>query len=313
MSGIEVAAAKSAAPFAKAALPWFKWGWQRLRPDHGPIRGCPNMLTDHRDRFVLTVAVAPSDTAKTLPPRDFVPRAHELANLVLRGRGNDVQHSGSTQVRVAVRDSNDPVVSERHQLVIYPSGLVILHHGLDVAISPDSIGPIPIGELLSVTRHIHEVAQSTEYQSVHQHRQWEKARRLDWRIGLCSSISGTNGPRPWMSFDDPASASFKKGGNAIPYCPPAGYAQDALKGLKSNRPIEPMLRVVVEQLLAEAGYLESPLASTSEVNTQWSIEFPGYSEDRRRQYRQVLILSNRQSFSGQATRSHGLSDSCRYH
>ena len=253
---LEAAAAKYGPPVAKESWRQGRRLYQRLQPDHRPIGQCPNLQRFQGDRVVMMVGVAPTRSAKQVSTSAFVRAAQQVGEAVFVGLTPTTDFSGTDRVRLKIHDRSDPVSTPQHILEFYPSGFMFLRWGLDVAGGPAGIGPFPISEFIQVLRRVHSVVQLPAYQQLHGRRIGEKRRRLDWRVGASGSLSTPNGSVTVDEFDTPHAGEFKRAERHDLLCQPAGFAPGELTGLKPTAPIEKMIRPIIEDMLANSGFLD---------------------------------------------------------
>lgn len=251
---IEATAAKVAAPAAKESWRLVRGFYQRHKPDHGPIGQCPNLNQNHADRLVMHVGVAPSQSPKHTTTAQFVHSAQAVAQAVFPEAEPTTDWSSRERVRFIVpRGPDDAAKSDRHRLEVFPNGFLLLQWGLDVRVGPDDMGPFPVAEFIHVLRRLHTVVRTPAFQKLHTVRRFEGRRRLDWRVGVCHSVSTTNGQLYVDRFDTPRDDAFKRARSHDLACSSAGFAPWQLIGLKPAAPFEAMLRDLIEDMTANAG------------------------------------------------------------
>ena len=253
---IEAAAAKLAAPVAKESWRQSRRLYQRLQPDHGPIGQCPNLQRFHGDRVVLMVGVAPSRSAKYVTTSDFGRASQQIGEAVFVDLARKTDFTGRDRVRLKVQDADDPISTPRHILEFYPSGFMFLQWGLDVSGGPDGIEPFPLSEFIGVLRRVHSVVQLPAYQQLHAKRVGEGRRRLDWRVGVSGSLSTPNGSLYVSEFDTQHAADFERAERHDLLGRPYGFAPRELTGLKPAAPFKDMLRPIIEDLVANSGFVD---------------------------------------------------------
>lgn len=256
----EAAAAKAAAPAVKESRKQLRRLQSRLKADHGPIGQCPNLNRNHSDRVVMLVGVAPSRSAKRVPTSQFVRCAQRVGETLL-GNAATTDWSNKDEVRLIVRDSDNPMRTDQHRLHIYPSGFMLLQWGLKVSITTDAIGPLPMGEFIRVLRKVRAVVQSPIYRELHDQRIGERRRRLDWRVGLTQGVPTGSGTLYVSRFDTPRDSNFRRAVRHDLGCSPAGFAPQRLVGLKPAAPFEDMLQVIIEDMTANAGITDPQQAT----------------------------------------------------
>jgi len=253
---IEAAAAKYAGPVAKESWRQGRQLYQRLQPDHGSISQCPNLQRFYGDRVVMLVGVAPTRSAKPVATSNFVRASQQVAEAVFVGLAPKTDYTGRDRVRLKVQFDDDPISTPRHILEFCPTGLMYLQWGLDVAAGPDGIDPFPVSEFIQVLRRVHSVVQLPVYQQLHAKRIGERRRHLDWRVGVSGSISTPTGSLAVDEFDTPQAADFVRAERHDLLGQPAGFAPRELTGVKSAAPFKDMLRPIIEDLVANSGFVD---------------------------------------------------------
>lgn len=192
----------------------------------------------------------------------FVHSAQVVADAVFPEAASATDWSSRERVRFIVPcGPDDAAKSDRHRLEIFPNGFLLLQWGLDVRVGPDDIGPFPVAEFIHVLRRIHEVVQARACQELNALRRFESRRRLDWRVGVCHSVSTTNGQLSVNRFDTPRDDAFKRARSHDLACSSAGFASQQLRGLKPAAPFEVMLRALIEDMTANAGIINPQQAA----------------------------------------------------
>ncbi|GIG02105.1 hypothetical protein [Catellatospora citrea] len=222
--------------------------------DHLAIQGTP-LLGQDGSRFALTVALAPSRSAKPLPVAEFPDKALACAQVVLPHEAIECDYSGPELARFTVADQTpSPMYRHRHILSVHRTGLVVLIWGLDMAITLPQAVTLPLDEAAAVFDRMHTFARSPEFQGLHTRRLAEGIRRLDWRIGLSRAVSTNDGQVPWNGVRAPGRTPAARAVGQYPSCPGDGYAAAGLRSVKPSEPLPNVFRPVLEELLVSAGY-----------------------------------------------------------
>ncbi|HCT75143.1 MAG TPA: hypothetical protein DGT23_00820 [Micromonosporaceae bacterium] len=228
----------------------------RLITDHRPISRWPTFYGD--SRFRLWVAVAPSHSPKRLEPLEFTEKALELANLVFGEQPFSVDYSGSEMCRFIVVDPARPtsLAAANHTLHVYPEGYLLLQWGLHTLPLPETLDvELSLDEIVAVLGHLHWVAHDPRFAAIHARRRTEKIRRLDWRVGLVSSISAPNhGLAFWRSLSSSTRLPAVSPTGQNPSCPAGGFAPERMTGIKHSAGVIETFSPALEQMLVDAGY-----------------------------------------------------------
>ena len=139
--------------------------------------------------------------------------------------------------------------------------MVLAQWGLNVTITPDGIGPLPVSEFIQVLRQVYSVVQLPAYHQLHSKRLGETRRRLDWRVGVSYGVSTGTGTLYVSRFDTPRDGEFKRAVRHDLFCDATGFAPHQLMGLKPAEPFERMLQVVIEDMMANAGITDPQQAT----------------------------------------------------
>jgi hypothetical protein len=102
---------------------------------------------------------------------------------------------------------------------------------------------------------MYNLALSPDYQGIHKLRRIESRRRLDWRIGLISSVPASTGPVFWTGLSSSGRLPQDHIVGQYPGCPFGGYAQSHLVGVKPAMSPRDLFQPVLDEALLNAGYL----------------------------------------------------------
>ncbi|GID95032.1 hypothetical protein Adi01nite_44440 [Amorphoplanes digitatis] len=100
---------------------------------------------------------------------------------------------------------------------------------------------------------MYELAHTPQFAATHRRRRLVR-RRLDWRVGLSSSISGGQGPIFWGRL-----ASFSRLPDRVPtrqkpHCPFNGYATAAMSDRKLTDSVGITFQPALQDLFTSSGY-----------------------------------------------------------
>ncbi|WP_306206185.1 hypothetical protein [Actinoplanes sp. RD1] len=250
-----------------------------LIADHQPITGTGS-LNGHGAAFWLKVAVAPNHSPEALDPVEFVDRADELARRFFADEPFYVEYSGSAELRLVA--GTPPELSRpgtTHMLRIFPNGLVMLQWVLQATPIPCSEPGVELSldEIVAVLHRMYELAHSPQFAGTHRRRRLVR-HRLDWRVGLSSSITGERGPIFWRSLTSSARLPDRAKHRQNPHCPFDGYAAGAMNDRKLTDSVGLTFKPALQALFISSGYsgkiteavagaLETPALDTSSPGT----------------------------------------------
>jgi hypothetical protein len=209
-------------------------------------------------RFWVWIVVAPSHSPKQLDPLEFTENASEVARLVFGEQQFRIDYSGSELCRYIVPNPAHPtsLAAATHVLSIYPAGCVVLQWGLKTSQLLDSRDvELSLDEIVAVLDNMYWVAHDPRFPAIHARRRTEKLRRLDWRVGLTSSISVIDhGPVYWRSLSSSTKLPAVVPTGQNPSCPVQGFAVGKMTSIKQNATMAETFTPAIEHLLVDAGY-----------------------------------------------------------
>jgi hypothetical protein len=226
-----------------------------LVADHRPIAGT-GTLDGHGANFWLTVAVAPNHSPETLEPHAFVDRANDLAVILFADSPFHVDYSGSAEVRlVAGTSAQHSQWGTAHTLRIFPSGLVMLQWVLHATPIPDAEAGVELSldEIVNVLHLTYDLAHSPQFAATHRRRRLVR-HRLDWRVGLSSSISTPKGAVYWRRLTSSTPLPDRVPTRQNPHCPFDGYAATAMTDRKITDSVAETFRPALQDLFTSSGY-----------------------------------------------------------
>jgi hypothetical protein len=226
-----------------------------LIADHQPISDTGS-LDGHGSAFWLKVAVAPNHSPETLDPAAFVDRAGELAAVFFADAPFYVDYSGSAEVRLVAGTPTDQTrPGTAHMLRIYPNGLVMLQWVLQATPIPGNEPGIELSldEIVAVLHRMYELAHTPQFTATHRRRRLVR-QRLDWRVGLSSSISGDQGPIFWRRLTSSKQLPDRVPTRQNPHCPFDGYAAAAMNDRKLTDPVGATFQPALQDLFTSSGY-----------------------------------------------------------
>ncbi|WP_433530624.1 hypothetical protein ACQPYA_00250 [Micromonospora sp. CA-263727] len=226
-----------------------------LIADHRPITGTGS-LDGHGAAFWLKVAVAPNHSPDALDPAEFVNRAGELAKEFFADEPFYVDYSGSAELRlIAGTPPEQSRPGTAHVLRIFPNGLVVLQWVLQATRIPGSEPSfeLSLDEIVAVLRRMYELAHSRQFASTHRRRRlvWQ---RLDWRVGLSSSITGDQGPIFWRRLTSSERLPDRAANRQNPHCPYDGYAAAAMNDRKLTDSVGLTFKPALQDCFISSGY-----------------------------------------------------------
>lgn len=250
---LETALRKALAGAARFLPQVTRWAEAALVADHQPIAGAGS-LDGHGAAFWLKVAVAPNHSPETLDPSAFVDQADELAAVFFADAPFYVDYSGSAEVRlVAGTPTDQSQPGTAHMLRIFPNGLVMLQWVLQATPIPGSEPGIELSldEIVAVLYRMYELAHSPQFTATHHRR---RLQRLDWRVGLSSSISGGQGPIFWRRLISSKRLPDRAPTRQNPHCTFDGYAAAAMSDRKLTDSVGDTFKPALEDLFTSSGY-----------------------------------------------------------
>lgn len=226
-----------------------------LIPDHQPITGTGS-LDGHGAAFWLKIAVAPNHSPETLDPVEFVDRADELAKKFFADEPFYVEYSGSAELRLIAGTPPEPSrPGTAHMLRIFPNGLVMLQWVLQATPIPGSEPGVELSldEIVAVLHRMYELAHSPQFVATHRRRRLVR-QRLDWRVGLSSSITGERGPIFWRRLTSSERLPDRATNRQNPHCPYDGYAATAMNDRKLTDSVGLTFKPALQDLFISSGY-----------------------------------------------------------
>jgi hypothetical protein len=230
------------------------WAYRRATPDHVPIgngSGWSTTTASSTDQVRVLVCCAPN---RSLRRRELNPdRAVSLIRSQFAGVFPD-----------------QPVFSMPEHGVRFESasgvndGYAWAHAGgridLCVTIPTTAADPGPISisvlEIVSVVLRVIEAVRSSAYAMTYGARGPHFWRRFDWAIAVSPTVVGADGSGNlyWQELTFPGVAPPRSGTKQQPYCPPGGYASQALRSQNVQRPESDIVRVFLRDFLYQNGY-----------------------------------------------------------
>lgn len=182
------------------------------------------------------MAVGPSRAVKRLEPKSFTQRAVACAAWIFGDLPFKVDYSGSDLVRCVVPDpAPDPGTRpEQHRLAVYPNGLVRVDWGLTVSLADRTKVQLSLDEIGEVLARMYRFAHDPTYRALWRARKTERFQRLDWRVGLTSSVVHIEGPIAWTDLVASGRLPATRTEGQLPGSPLAGYAADHLNSTKRS-------------------------------------------------------------------------------
>src|SRR5262249_8957416 len=153
------------------------------------------------------------------------------------------EYSGPDRVRFMTPSPVAPRVPNSMEL--HPSGLIELQW---VLADPRYNTELALDDIQRVVAWEHHAVSSGSAWQSHAKRWGESKRRVDWIIGVNGSAHTDDGEwYHWTASVAVPSHTQRRSVRPNPHCPGMGFAEEALRGVSSRKPISHILRPALEE------------------------------------------------------------------
>ena len=129
---------------------------------------------------------------------------------------------------------------------------------MTIPTTPADPGPIAISvlDIVHVVLRVLDAVRSPAYDTTFGARVAGFPRRFDSAIAVSPTILGPGGTGSpfWQQLDFPGASPPRVGSEQQAFCPPSGYAAQALRNWSVRRPASDLLRVFLRDFLYQNGY-----------------------------------------------------------
>lgn len=262
MAGSVVLTAAVSAAVAAVVSGLFKWGGQLaarvrawFRPDHAPLgAGEWPLYTsfDATPKIRVLVACAPT---RSLRKKEVDPDlAIGFARSKFGGRLAPEPIFSRPQTGVRFREAGQ--ATDMAYLWIWTAGRVDYSTFVETIPTESGGQALPLVEVVEPIVTVARAMASREYRRLFPRRWAELPRRFDWfiAVGTHTRREGEEAPKPWTELAFPGTPPPRAAGEQDPFCPPQGYATEALRSWKFRGSVDQLVAVFADSFLKQNGY-----------------------------------------------------------
>lgn len=262
MAGSVVLTTAVSAAVAAVVSALFKWGGQLavrfrawFRPDHAPLgAGEWPLYTSFDDRPKIRVLVACAPT-RSVRKQEVDP---DLAiGFACRRFGTHLAPEPTfSRPQTGVKFQEAGQATDMAYLWIWAVGRVDYSTFVETIPTESGGQALPLVEVVEPVVTVARAMASREYRRLFPRRWAELPRRFDWfiAVGTHTKNDGDEAAKPWTELAFPGTSPPRAAGEQDPFCPPQGYATEALRSWRFRGSVDELVAVFADSFLKQNGY-----------------------------------------------------------